>query len=156
MRPPSRTQNPRARPFSLPSRPSGTEPSRFSLLSSLFPLLSLLLFSQIPLRDCHFDLCMRPSTARHAASSHGETPILIQTWFSHLNVALLLMLHILMGIQTWLFPLLSQKCKARTSTSGGGQDKKPESSTATCHQQWQQQTTQQRQRQRGNMITSGH
>ena len=23
--------------------------------------------------------------ARHAASSHGDTPILIQTWFSHLN-----------------------------------------------------------------------
>ena len=56
--------SPRARPFSLPSRPSGTEPSLFSLLSSLFPLLSLLLFSQIPLGDCHFDLCIRPSTAR--------------------------------------------------------------------------------------------
>ena len=23
--------------------------------------------------------------ARHTASSHGDTPILIQTWFSHLN-----------------------------------------------------------------------
>ena len=61
--------SPRARPFSLPSRPSGTEPSLFSLLSSLFPLLSLLLFSQIPLRDCHFDLCIRPSTARQTAST---------------------------------------------------------------------------------------
>ena len=40
---------------------------------------------QIPLRDCHFDVCMRPSMARHTASSHGDTPILIQTWFSHLN-----------------------------------------------------------------------
>ena len=61
--------SPRARPFSLPSRPSGTEPSLFSLLSSLFPLLSLLLFSQIPLRDCHFDLCIRPLTARRTAST---------------------------------------------------------------------------------------
>ena len=61
--------SPGGRPFSLPSRPSGTEPSLFSLLSSLFPLLSLLLFSQIPLRDCHFDLCIRPSTARQTAST---------------------------------------------------------------------------------------
>ena len=36
-------------------------------------------------RDCHFDLCIRPSMARHTASFHGDTPILIQTWFSHLN-----------------------------------------------------------------------
>ena len=71
--------------FFSTSRPSVNEPSLFSLLSSLFPLLSLLLFSQIPLRDCHFDLCIRPSMARHTASSHGDTPILIQTWFSHLN-----------------------------------------------------------------------
>ena len=63
----------RVRPLSLPSRFSVTEPSLFSLLCSLFPLLSLLLFSQIPLRDCHFDLCMRPSTARQTASSFGDT-----------------------------------------------------------------------------------
>ena len=25
--------------------------------------------------------------ARHTASSHGDTPILIQTWFSHLNAS---------------------------------------------------------------------
>ena len=74
----------RARPLSLPSRFSVTEPSLFSLLFSLFPLLSLLLFSQIPLRDCHFDLCMRPSTSRQTASSFGDTPILIQKRFSHL------------------------------------------------------------------------
>ena len=28
---------------------------------------------------------MRPSTARQTASSFGDTTILIQTWFSHLN-----------------------------------------------------------------------
>ena len=32
-------------------------------------------------RACHFDLCMRPATARHTGSSLGDTPILIQTWF---------------------------------------------------------------------------
>ena len=41
----------RGRLLSLPSCLSVIEPSLFSLLSSLFPLLSLLLFSQIPLRD---------------------------------------------------------------------------------------------------------
>ena len=51
------------------SRPSRTEPSLFSLLSSLFPLLSPLLFSQIPLRECHFDLCIKPSTARQTVST---------------------------------------------------------------------------------------
>ena len=54
-------------------------------LSSVFPILSLKPFSSIPLRDCHFDLCMRLSMARHTASSHGDTSILIQTWFSHLK-----------------------------------------------------------------------
>ena len=49
--------------------PSRTEPSLFSLLSSLFPLLSPLLFSQIPLRECHFDLCIMPSTARQTVST---------------------------------------------------------------------------------------
>ena len=73
----------------------------FFVISSLFSLLAslaaatpgkvqtlrqykLLLFSQIPLRDCHFDLCMRPSTSRQTASSFGDTPILIQKRFSHL------------------------------------------------------------------------
>ena len=51
------------------SSPSRTEPSLFSLLSSLFPLLSPLLFSQIPLRECHFDLCIKPSTARQTVST---------------------------------------------------------------------------------------
>merc|ERR1712078_264426 len=36
--------------------------SFFSLLSSLCPLLSLLLFSQIALRSCHLELRIRPST----------------------------------------------------------------------------------------------
>ena len=35
--------------------------SLLSLLSALFPLLSLLLISQIALRTYHFELCMRPS-----------------------------------------------------------------------------------------------
>ena len=51
------------------SSPSRTEPSLFSLLSSLFLLLSPLLFSQIPLRECHFDLCIKPSTARQTVST---------------------------------------------------------------------------------------
>ena len=61
--------SPRARPFSLPSRPSGTEPLpspyyslRRSHFAPLFPLLSLLLISQIALRTCHFELSIRPST----------------------------------------------------------------------------------------------
>ena len=45
--------------------------------------------SEMCIRDscwcCLFDLCFRPSLARHTASFHGGTPILIQTWFSHLN-----------------------------------------------------------------------
>ena len=43
--------------FSLLSPPV----SLLSSLSALFPLLSLLLISQIELRTCHFELCIKPS-----------------------------------------------------------------------------------------------
>ena len=63
----------------------GGQDKKQDLLSFIFPILFLKPFSSIPLRDCHFDLCMRLSMARHTASSHGDTSILIQTWFSHLK-----------------------------------------------------------------------
>ena len=40
-----------------------------SSLSALFPLLSLPLISQIALRTCPFDLCIRPSTSHPTAST---------------------------------------------------------------------------------------
>ena len=43
--------------------------SLFSLLSAIFPLLSLLLISQIALRTCHFELCIRPSNPLPTAST---------------------------------------------------------------------------------------
>ena len=57
------SRHPRGRTFSVPSRHSGTEPffPLFCSLSALFPLLSLLL-SQVALRPCHFELCIRSST----------------------------------------------------------------------------------------------
>ena len=67
------------------STSDGGQDKKQDHLSSVFPILSLMPFSSIPLRDCHFDLCMRLSMARHTASSHGDTSILIQTWFSHLK-----------------------------------------------------------------------
>ena len=53
------------RTISKPSR----RPSVLSSLSPLFPLLSLLPISQIALRTCPFDLCMRPSTSHPTAST---------------------------------------------------------------------------------------
>merc|ERR1712078_891477 len=38
-------------------------------LSSLFPLLSLLLISEIALRTCRFELCIRPSNPLPTAST---------------------------------------------------------------------------------------
>ena len=52
---------------------------RNKIFSHFFPIFFLKPFSSIPLRDYHFDLCMRLSMARHTASSHGDTSILIQT-----------------------------------------------------------------------------
>ena len=67
------------------STSGGGQDKKQDLRSFAFPILFLKTFSSIPLRDCHFDLCMRLSMARHTASSHGDTSILIQTWFSHLK-----------------------------------------------------------------------
>ena len=43
--------------------------SLLSSLSALFPLLSLPLISQIALRTCPFDLCIRPSTSPPTAAT---------------------------------------------------------------------------------------
>ena len=67
------------------STSGGRQDKKQDLIAFIFPIFFLKPFSSIPLRDCHFDLCMRLSMARHTASSHGDTPILIQTWFSHLK-----------------------------------------------------------------------
>ena len=73
------------RPCVRTSPSGGRQDKKQDLLSFIFPIFFLKPFSSIPLRDCHFDLCMRLSMARHTASSHGDTSILIQTWFSHLK-----------------------------------------------------------------------